>query len=83
MLVEGRPASDSGLVGKSVTEAAWPADTLVLSVRRGDETLFAAPDRVIGREDELLLVTRSEHLEEIRCRLAPLLDEVSTTTVLL
>lgn len=77
VLVEGRVAPDSGLIGRRVGDMGLPADTLVLSVRRGEETLFAATDTIIGASDELVLVTRPEHLAELKSRLVSLPNEVS------
>src|SRR5450759_5187702 len=65
VLFEGRPSPGSDLVGKSVAQDGWPPDTLVLSVRRGGETLFATPETTIERDDELVVVTRPERLEEL------------------
>ena len=74
VLVEGRPAAASGLVGKTVAQTTWPPDTIVLSVQRGSETLFASPDTIIGAEDQLVVVSRPEHFEELGHMLEPALD---------
>jgi len=79
LLVEGRPSADSGLVGKSVAEARWPADTIVLSVQRGGETLFAAPETIIAAEDQLVVVTRPERLEELRRLLEPVPESAGSS----
>ena len=65
VLFEGRLTSDSALVGQSVARIAWPPDTLVLSVRRGGETLFATPETTVERGDELVVMTRPEHMDEL------------------
>ena len=72
VLFEGRPSPGSDLVGKSVAQDGWPPDTLVLSVRRGGETLFATPETTIERDDELVVVTRPERLEELGRLIGPL-----------
>jgi Trk K+ transport system NAD-binding subunit len=38
---------------------------LILSVRRGDETLFATPEMRVRRDDELVVVTRPEHMDAL------------------
>jgi Trk K+ transport system NAD-binding subunit len=65
LLFEGRLSPESDLVGKSVAEIAWPADTLVLSVQRGGETFLATPETKVARGDELVVVTRPEHMEDL------------------
>ncbi|HET6495887.1 MAG TPA: chloride channel protein, partial [Thermoleophilia bacterium] len=65
LLFEGRLSPESDLVGMSVAEIAWPVDTLVLSVQRGGETFFATPETKIARGDELVVVTRPEHMEDL------------------
>ena len=65
VLFEGQPSPDADLIGKSVAEVAWPLETYVLSVRRGDATVFATGKTKIARDDELVLVTRPECLEEL------------------
>ncbi len=46
-----------------VARIAWPADTLVLSVRRGGATLFAKPQTTVERGDEPVVMTRPEHMD--------------------
>ncbi len=64
-LFEGRLAADAEIAGMSIGEVVWPPDTLVLSVRRGEETLFATPEMRVRRDDELVVVTRPEHMEAL------------------
>lgn len=64
-LFEGRLTADAEIAGMSISEIAWPPETLVLSVRRGEETLFATPEMRVRRDDELVVVTRPEHMEAL------------------
>jgi CIC family chloride channel protein len=64
-LFEGRLAADASISGMSIGEIAWPPETLILSVRRGDETLFATPEMRVRRDDELVVVTRPEHMDAL------------------
>lgn len=64
-LFEGRLGEETGIDGMSIGEIAWPPETLVLSVRRGDETLFATSEMRLRRDDDLVVVTRPEHMEAL------------------
>lgn len=79
VLFEGRVSPDSDLVGKSVAEIAWPPDTFVLSVRRGDETVFATGKTKIMRGDDLVVVTRPEGMDELGQLVGPLPDPAHAT----
>jgi H+/Cl- antiporter ClcA len=74
VLFEGRLTADSKAVGKSVCEVDWPPDTFVLSVRRGDETVFATDETTMMRGDEIVVVTRPESSDQLT-RLLGLPDE--------
>ena len=74
VLFEGRVAADSEAVGKTVAEVAWPPDTHVLSVRRGDDTLFATGKTTVMRGDELVAVTRPETSDELARLIGPPID---------
>ena len=64
-LFEGRVGPGSEVASRRIDAVGWPADTLVLSIRRGEETLFAAPEMTLRRDDELVVVTRPEHLRAL------------------
>ena len=79
VLFDGRVTAGSDLVGKSVATIAWPPGTLVLSVRRDGETLFAAPGTQLRHADEPVIVSRPESMEELDRLLGKLPEDASQT----
>jgi Trk K+ transport system NAD-binding subunit len=56
-LLEARLDAASPLVGKSLQEIVFPADTLVVSIARDGETLFPRGNTLLAEGDRLLFVT--------------------------
>jgi len=56
-LLEAQLDAASPLVGKSLQEIVFPADTLVISIAREGETLFPRGSTLLAAGDRILLVT--------------------------
>jgi trk system potassium uptake protein TrkA len=73
----------SPVVGASVSQVAWPADTVLAAILRGDRPIPPSPDDTLETGDELLLITSAqseEELDELQRLLSPARGATSTTT---
>ncbi|GAB2679673.1 potassium channel family protein [Thalassiella azotivora] len=59
-------APDSPLVGTTVGEVPWPADTVLVAIIREDRPIAPTSDDALEARDELLILSVSEHDEELR-----------------
>jgi trk system potassium uptake protein TrkA len=61
----------SPYVGKRVGDVTWPADTVLVSIIRGERPLPPSPDDALEAHDELLILTVPESEDQIEELLAP------------
>src|SRR5690606_21935473 len=59
-IVELTLPQDSPVVGALVREIAWPPDTVLTCIIRGDRTIAPSPDDTLEAKDELLFVIAAE-----------------------
>ena len=59
-IVELTLPGDSPVVGALVREIAWPSDTVLTCIIRGDRTIAPAPDDTLEKHDELLFVMSAD-----------------------
>lgn len=79
-LFEGRVAAGSEAVERRIDAIPWPPGTYVLSVRRGEETLFATPEMQLRRGDDIVVVTPPEHMDALSRLLASRHEEIERET---
>jgi trk system potassium uptake protein TrkA len=64
----------SPVVGHTVAEVIWPADTVLAAIIRGDRPIPPSPDDTLEAGDEILLITSAqapEELDELQQLLSP------------
>jgi NhaP-type Na+/H+ and K+/H+ antiporter len=69
VLVEETVADGSPLIGTTLSEATWPAGSMVVSIQRGSHLLFPEGNTVLEPGDVVSTLSRPERVEEVRSRL--------------
>lgn len=64
--IEMRIERGSVCDGRSLSAVAWPRDCIVVSVRRGRKSLIPHGDLTLQSQDEMLILSRLEAVDEIR-----------------
>lgn len=70
-LVELTLPDDSPLAGTRVGDIEWPADTVLVSIIRGQRPIAPSRDDALEAHDELLLVTVPESEDQLQTLLSP------------
>src|SRR3954471_10121681 len=70
-LVELTLPKDTGLVGTTVGEVAWPEDTALVTIIRGGRVLIPTSEEPLAALDELLFVAHVDREEELELLLSP------------
>jgi CIC family chloride channel protein len=65
LVLEERIGSDSPLLGKRIADIAWPAETMVVSIRRGEQEVLAMPSSMLRNRDNITILTRHRYTEEL------------------
>ena len=61
-----------------VRDFAWPKQTLLMSIRRGENTIIPHGDTVIHAGDTLVLLTDSQKRAQVRQQIEKLAAKLST-----
>jgi TrkA-C domain len=77
-LVEVRVARGSGLAGLLLRDLTLPDDTLVVTIARGRETVIPRGDTRLLASDRLLILVRSDAVDELRAHLVPMQDATAS-----
>ena len=73
-MFEMKLPESSPVVGQTVADVIWPADTVLAAIIRGDRPIPPSPDDTLEAGDEILLITSAqapEELDELQQMLAP------------
>lgn len=66
VIVEVRVSDGSSAAGKRVREVSWPAHCVVTAIQHLFEARLATADEMIQSGDRVLVITRSENVEELK-----------------
>ncbi|MGO8684028.1 MAG: chloride channel protein [Thermoleophilia bacterium] len=77
LLLDERVTADSGLAGQRIGAIVWPPETLVVSVRRGQEVLFATPATMLETNDQLTILAKSKQQDALATLLGHSIDRPS------
>lgn len=66
MLVEETLTDGAPCGRRTISEAAWPAGSVVVSIQRGASLLFPHGDTIVEPGDVVSVLTRPEHAEQLR-----------------
>ncbi|MCI1894101.1 MAG: ClC family H(+)/Cl(-) exchange transporter [Lactobacillus sp.] len=73
------PIYEGGVLeGMQVRDFAWPKQTLLMSIRRGENTIIPHGDTVIHAGDTLVLLTDSQKRAQVRQQIEKLAAKLST-----